>query len=662
MKITKTQLSQLIKEELNNTMLTDSPKKSSSRWDSYLNESRTVLTEEEKSELLQELNFFKNLAAKARGGKKFGSGVTHGWEAQVAEFEKEDEKAREMAAKLGLDDINNEKDLVDRLATLVAAANKSGDEELKAAAVDLAQDGAAIVGGEEAESNVVPLFKGDDALYSRLYSSIKSRLAASEYPNAAKNKQGLQAMVKSILKDLSSQLRANDIQVSESQISSIANLIVEKGARPVKGAVVGTSFNYRANPSFHNPEGAKSSVQVIHPDRDGKTLAKKINPETCEPISSDVFSLSPDRVGEPIQQCSPKSARSMERGGAATMSRTDIGGRVKPTKGQIESGRAIAGKIHKLISDTYDADASDMKNIQKSTQKLVKTVIVKLVKPFLSKYLKGKDIQLKEDKFDDLALSLTEIMLIETLDASRGKNMMPKVSKALTEGTNKMKITKAQLSQIVQEELNNAMQEGIPSQGDYELGRQHALAVFQGEMAEEDTWKRQLSNEDYERGFDEQTKELDPQANWDDGRGSDTDDSLNPDEPEGGGDDDWMWENKITKSQLAQLVQEELKATLSEAYSDTEYDPYWDEKAEEDAFDQALWTAIDESLEGWAGTPAPIHEIIPGAPEGVSEIAWNEAGEEYLFDLVKAGDVVRVEGSPNDDWYGKEANLYVLAQ
>ena len=121
-------------------------------------------------------------------------------------------------------------------------------------------------------------------------------------------------------------------------------------------------------------------------------------------------------------------------------------------------------------------------------------------------------------------------------------------------------------------------------------------------------------------------------------------------------------ERKITKSQLAQIIKEELKATLSEAYSDTEYDDSADEQAYDDAFDQALRTAIDESLEDWAGTPAPIHEIIPGAPEGVNQIGWDEAGEEYLFDLVKAGDVVRVEGSPNDDWYGKEANLYVLAQ
>ena len=122
---------------------------------------------------------------------------------------------------------------------------------------------------------------------------------------------------------------------------------------------------------------------------------------------------------------------------------------------------------------------------------------------------------------------------------------------------------------------------------------------------------------------------------------------------------------KITKSKLAQIIKEELKATLSE-YSDTEYDPYWDEKAEEDARDEALWSAIDELLVELEETgPVPIRELIPPAPEDFDardEKEWIEDGEEYLLGLVKAGDVVRVEGSPNDDWYGKEANLYVLAQ
>ena len=123
-------------------------------------------------------------------------------------------------------------------------------------------------------------------------------------------------------------------------------------------------------------------------------------------------------------------------------------------------------------------------------------------------------------------------------------------------------------------------------------------------------------------------------------------------------------EHKITKSQLAQIIKEELKATLSE-YSDTEYDPYWDEKAEEDARDEALRSAIDELLVELEDTPVPIRELIPPAPEDFDdrdEKEWIEDGEEYLFGLVKAGDVVRVEGSPNDDWNGKEANLYVLAQ
>ena len=240
----------------------------------------------------------------------------------------------------------------------------------------------------------------------------------------------------------------------------------------------------------------------------------------------------------------------------------------------------------------------------------------------------------------------------------------------------KMKITKSKLAQIVQEELNNAMSESEQWQMGrsrkasdmYQLGRDD-YGAFSAEEPTDDgvelDGERYPDDENYVKGWRDQQEEDAQDAgddSWDDEGGSDTDDSLNPDEPEGGLDDDWMWENKITKSQLAQIVQEELKATLSEAYSDTEYDDSADEQAYDDARAEALRSAIDESLEDWAGTPAPIHEIIPGAPEGVSEIAWNEAGEEYLFDLVKAGDVVRVEGSPNDDWYGKEANLYVLAQ
>jgi len=224
------------------------------------------------------------------------------------------------------------------------------------------------------------------------------------------------------------------------------------------------------------------------------------------------------------------------------------------------------------------------------------------------------------------------------------------------------KITKSKLAQIVQEELKATLGEAGEDTDTLEshmLGREHALAVSKGEMAMEDTYLKRMRDEAYGAGFDDAMKKLDPQSNWDDEGGSDTDDSLNPDEPEGGLDDDWMWENKITKSQLAQLVQEELKATLSEAYSDTEYDPYWDEQAYDDARDEALRSAIDELLVELEDTPVPLDELIPSAPEDFDardEKEWIEDGEEYLLGLVKAGDVVRVEGSAD------MPNLYVLAQ
>ena len=482
---------------------------------------------------------------------------------------------------------------------------------------------------------------------------------------------------------------------------------------------------------------------------------------------------------------------------------------------------------------------------------------------FESHFSEGK-MKITKSKLAQIVQEELQAVTAEGYKAYKRDDMSPH-AKELTKNRKKGYSPQAAVTAIPDNEevdkayhksLNKKPRRGLEEAGEdtdtlesHMLGREHALAVSKGEMAMEDTYLKRMRDEAYGAGFDDAMKKLDPQSNWDDEGGSDTDDSLNPDEPEGGLDDDWMWENKITKSQLAQLVQEELaavnlqeaplpadeyedtveylwsqnlsdivlpfkhatsldgefppaietivdywekkdfkgmasewldlrdelddwlksrgfnwsirteedpgsryvdysipngkkgrmprnvidtnfnhafrlirmlidnppaegydyrgfagmskpgvtsaryrqdtlgrrpqqerkitksqlaqivqeelKATLSEAYSDTEYDPYWDEKAEEDARDEALWSAIDELLVFYEDAPVPIRELIPSAPEDFDprdEKEWIEDGEEYLLGLVKAGDVVRVEGSPNDDWYGKEANLYVLAQ
>ena len=138
---------------------------------------------------------------------------------------------------------------------------------------------------------------------------------------------------------------------------------------------------------------------------------------------------------------------------------------------------------------------------------------------------------------------------------------------------------------------------------------------------------------------------------------------------------------KITKSALARIIQEELSAVTAEGYGnykrddkkprrgkkglgeggyDDEYDYGADERAEEEYFSQALWDAVDGALEDWNGTPAPKHEIITGAPEGIDELDWDEMGEKYLSSLIDDGTVELRQGAPGDDWNGEE-ELYVLA-
>jgi hypothetical protein len=165
-------------------------------------------------------------------------------------------------------------------------------------------------------------------------------------------------------------------------------------------------------------------------------------------------------------------------------------------------------------------------------------------------------------------------------------------------------------------------------------------------MAMEDTWERQLSNKDYERGFDEQTKELDPQANWDDERVSD---------PEGG-DDDWMWENKITKSKLAQIIQEELKATLSEDGSGYSWgmrpppkaEPSVDEAAADSGVQQMIYDYIEDNLENG---PLSLDNILtltqPTADDAYAplEDIWEEVLEAAIEELELAEEIVRVQ-----DW------------
>ena len=53
---------------------------------------------------------------------------------------------------------------------------------------------------------------------------------------------------------------------------------------------------------------------------------------------------------------------------------------------------------------------------------MVQTIIVKMVKPFLEKYLAGKDIKLKENQFVDLTMTLTEKVITEAIKRRKSRS------------------------------------------------------------------------------------------------------------------------------------------------------------------------------------------------------------------------------------------------
>ena len=236
--------------------------------------------------------------------------------------------------------------------------------------------------GEAAAEGPVPLFKGDGALYSRLFSSIRDRLKADpNYGDVAGDKQAIGDAVKSILKDLSAQLRANGIKVTENQVPLLSALIAER--------IKSGRYNIISERDTSLGGGALPGVT----DAGGKQAG---------PSDEEI------RKKEKKQKFQP--------GGNATQKPTGQGGRVKPVKGQVSAGQAVAGKIHNLIAQVMQAEDPEARaEIRQDTQKMVTTIITKLVKPFLQKYLAGKDIKLKEGQFADLTILLTDKVVTEAI-------------------------------------------------------------------------------------------------------------------------------------------------------------------------------------------------------------------------------------------------------
>jgi hypothetical protein len=241
---------------------------------------------------------------------------------------------------------------------------------------------------------------------------------------------------------------------------------------------------------------------------------------------------------------------------------------------------------------------------------------------------------------------------------------------AMQEGKNKIKITKSTLAQIVQEELTAMKAEGYgnykrddkkPKRGKKDLGEAEGRYEFELDPKVQQSVLDALAKSG--TGALDFRLPLTPEqekyySHLDDGDRQSMLQDVVEELVELG-----KIKVKLGKIKVADGERESLYYAvqgLDEGGYDDEYDYGADEQAEEEYFSQALWDAVDGALEDWNGTPAPKHEIITRAPEGIDELDWDEMGEKYLSSLIDDGTVELRQGAPGDDWNGEE-ELYVLA-
>ena len=168
------------------------------------------------------------------------------------------------------------------------------------------------------------------------------------------------------------------------------------------------------------------------------------------------------------------------------------------------------------------------------------------------------------------------------------------------EGLSEGKITKSKLARIIKEEMSIVLEEAgkdMDAEEAHMLGREHAVEVWRGEREDSDIMM--MSNAAYRAGFEDATEEI---------AAEEGDDSLHrdpaqdyEDAPEEEFDDDGMWENKITKSKLAQIIKEELKAVLSES----DVDPV--EAGQDEDIQEMIYQQIADNLQDG---PLPADSIF----------------------------------------------------
>jgi len=204
----------------------------------------------------------------------------------------------------------------------------------------------------------VSLFKGQGALYQRLYSS----LAAAVGAQSKRDKNDVEQVVKFIMKDLSAQLRHNKIKVQENQlIEALTQALAEMVRTPAAAA--------------QSVEAYKEKFKEIEKLR----KKHKDDPKKLRTLDMDE---------EAMKSAYAEFKKSYKAGGAATDITSKSQRRVTPEKGVLQVGKAAGGKLKGWKGGVLD-------------QETITKLIVKNLKPFIAKALKARgreDIRIQENK------------------------------------------------------------------------------------------------------------------------------------------------------------------------------------------------------------------------------------------------------------------------
>ena len=273
----------------------------------------------------------------------------------------------------------------------------------------------------------VALFSGDNALYSKLFSTIMSRFNNKEIAGGAikLDKQTVQNTVKQILKDLSAQLRANGLKVQESTIPVLADLIVEELERTLiteaRGGLASRSARRRAKVSAQAEKGAQMGTDTAYtstatggrgkPSNAAEKWVAAGKPEITTVSGNNLVTRDADHYANAKKGTLKPDALEFAKAIQTTEAdpqaknygadKTGTGSRVEPQKGQVDAGRAVGGKITALVGQAAGADIADReqrKMVTADIQQDLKTIILKIVKPHLQKHLQAKNIKLRETK------------------------------------------------------------------------------------------------------------------------------------------------------------------------------------------------------------------------------------------------------------------------